>query len=332
MVAVLGVLVASLVAESALYGTFLVLCFVTAFLRYSRYSASDRPKFSAIAWNPVVLSTAALLVVCTAHWAISVFRFFKSVSRATNAPSTSFLIYLEECAVVAQAVNNFLTLLTIWIGDAVLIYRLWVIWNRNPRIVVFPILLWVGIIIVGCFLTFVFFQPADKFGETFQRYHGWFTANWALTTSVNIYCTGFSAWRIWSACRASGAMAAKPFMSVLVILVESAVFLAAWAIFFVITYQTSSPLEVLIVDVQGVIIGNVNMLIHIRVELASPGFRDSDLGGGSDETSGREVVMTNDVSIFGLDLEAGQGTDSAIEIQLQRIGLPVGGSKVNSGG
>ncbi|KAJ7064616.1 hypothetical protein C8F01DRAFT_1249662 [Mycena amicta] len=184
----LALQIASLVAESVLYGAFVVLCITTSYLRLSRYSASNRPKLSRIVWNPVVLSTFALFVLCTTHWAISISRFFAAL--LSSSSTIAILQNLETFSMHTQSVSNAFTLLAIWIGDAVLIYRLWVIWNRSWRVIALPLLLWLGIVVIGSVLIYMFFQPVSKYTAFCMNSPGWFTANWVFTSAINIYCTG----------------------------------------------------------------------------------------------------------------------------------------------
>nr|GAT59564.1 predicted protein [Mycena chlorophos] len=303
----LHVLIGSLIAETATYGGFLVLCCVTVWLRLARYTPESRPPLSRMVCNFIVLSTAALFFLCTLHWVIVVVRFASALLETSQSPERSMLQSLRTCLATAENVNDAFTFLAIWTGDAVLIYRLWVIWNRTPHIIALPLLVWFGVVSIGGYLAYTFFQPLARLENESAHNRALFTWNWVGTLSINLYCTGLSAWRIWKACRASGALAAKPFMSVLVILVESAVLLTVWSIFFAIAFQTNSSLQILVTNLQAVVIGIANVVIYLRVEISPFVLSEHGHGRGRDvETGGTGsspgIVMTNNASILDLDL------------------------------
>ncbi|KAJ7726158.1 hypothetical protein DFH07DRAFT_970608 [Mycena maculata] len=57
----------------------------------------------------------------------------------------------------------------------------------------------------------------------------------------------------------------------IVIVVESAGLYASWALFFVITYQLRSNLQLIVVQTAPPLVGLVNALIHTRVGLGWTG-------------------------------------------------------------
>ncbi|KAF7325603.1 hypothetical protein MKEN_00409900 [Mycena kentingensis (nom. inval.)] len=294
--------VASLVLETLLYGVFFVLCMTTGYLRLW---ARGRPQAecSLFAWgcgllHPVMVATLALFVLCTTHWAISVARFFRGL--LVSPTPAEFTRYLAEDSQKTFNMNNCLNLLITWVGDMVLTYRLWVIWNRRWPVLVFPITILLCLIAVETLLISKLLLPLDKYLVFWHGNRQWYTVSWGLSLTMNVYCTGFTACRILSACRASGAMAAKPFLSVLAVLVESAAILIAWTLAFGIVYERRSPLLIVVANLVGIVVGLVNMLVYVRVELST-----RDIAGRT-VCEDVDIVMTNNASLFGVELELPQ--------------------------
>ncbi|KAJ7064369.1 hypothetical protein C8F01DRAFT_43188 [Mycena amicta] len=95
--------VAIVVAESLLFGVFLVLFSANLYLRL----------FCSLQWkSPVVWGIAALSLICTAHWALTVIHFI----RAFWDPNPAY-----HAGHYAQSANIVLTMVSICIGDAIIV-------------------------------------------------------------------------------------------------------------------------------------------------------------------------------------------------------------------
>ncbi|KAJ7112696.1 hypothetical protein C8R44DRAFT_530579, partial [Mycena epipterygia] len=215
---------------------------------------------------PIVISNIAIFATCTAHWIITVDRFFLAFLGSAGDP---LQFYLDQPH-PASVVNNTLVIMAVLIGDVVIIYRLWVIWNRDLRVVFFPLLSWLGALAGGIAVPYFFTQSTPMNNRVFTTASAWLTANWALTTlcaTSSIENTALIAWRIWKTSRVTAEVGGGLLMPVLVILIESAAIWTTWTIFLAATFLTGSTLEFIVRDLTPAIIGFVNMLIHLRVGL-----------------------------------------------------------------
>ncbi|KAJ7454188.1 hypothetical protein FB451DRAFT_1373607 [Mycena latifolia] len=219
-------------------------------------------------------------------------------------------IYLENGHPI-QVARISLTSLTLLIGDALIIHRLWLIWNREFRVVALPVLTWLGVLVCGIFVGYGISESSvgnDKFLTSAGE---WLTANWVLSVFTNVYCTVVMAWRIWTSSREMGNIDGGLLLSMLVILVESAAMWTAWAIFFAVTYQTGSSMTSLATDLSGPIIGLVNMLIHLRVGLGwSHTLKAS--------TAAHDMAMTSSASMFAVNIPT-----VSEEYDLENVSMPV---------
>ncbi|KAJ7106627.1 hypothetical protein C8R44DRAFT_885903 [Mycena epipterygia] len=261
MISLVAVSVATVVLESLLYGLLLVLFSTNLYLRITRYA---RPRESVscggLWWNHIVISNMAIFMTCTVHWIITVERFFLAFLGSAGEPLQFYL----DGSHFTLVVKNSLIPVAVLIGDAVIIHRLWIIWNRNLRVVFVPVLSWLGILTCGIAVVYVFTQsaPTDNSIST-----AWITANLALNTLTNIYCTTFIAWRIWKTSRAEAEVGGGLLMPVLGILIESTAIWTIWQIIFGATFWTGSTLQFIARDLTPSIVGLVNLLIYFRVGL-----------------------------------------------------------------
>ncbi|KAJ7106634.1 hypothetical protein C8R44DRAFT_885908 [Mycena epipterygia] len=289
MISSVAASMATVVLESLLYGFLLVLFSTNLYLRITRY-AKPRESVSCggLWWNHIAISNMAIFVTCTVHWIITVERLFLAFLGSARDP---LQFYLRLTLVV----NNSLVIAAVLIGDAVIIHRLWIIWNRDLRVVFVPVLSWLGILTCGIEIAYIFTQSTITNNSMSTADGAWITANWALNTLTNIYCTTFIAWRIWKTSRAEAEVRGGLLMPVLGILIESAAIWTTWEIFYAATFWTGSMLQFIVSDLTPSIIGLVNLLIYLRVGLG---------WSRAEAMNATGAPMTSGASMFAVNLQA----------------------------
>ncbi|KAJ6556534.1 hypothetical protein DFH09DRAFT_1365559 [Mycena vulgaris] len=282
---ILAVNIATVILQSLLYGVFLVCFFVNLYLRVSKYA--NPKQFRTRAWCPVVVSTMAIFLTHSGHWILTVVCFSAAVLSGSLDTEAALLYYGPDSSQRTQVVRIALNDMTVVIGDAVIIHRLWLIWNRNFSVVVLPIISWVGVLVCG--VAIVYLQSHAEHNVFATRAGGWVTANWALPMMrvyINVYCTALIAWQIWSTSRVVGDLGDGHLMPVLAILIESAAMWtcvlpspapfrptpnltciprSAWLVFFAVAYQRRSLAELIAQDLTPSMVALTNMFIHLRV-------------------------------------------------------------------
>ncbi|KIJ52201.1 hypothetical protein M422DRAFT_157182 [Sphaerobolus stellatus SS14] len=83
------------------------------------------------------------------------------------------------------------------IGDAVLVYRCWVVYGKSIRVVALPTLLWMGNAVCTIAITRVETRLNHGALVTAKELQPWITTFWSLTISLNIITTGLLISRIW---------------------------------------------------------------------------------------------------------------------------------------
>ncbi|KAJ7106660.1 hypothetical protein C8R44DRAFT_885930 [Mycena epipterygia] len=274
-ISLVAVSMAMVVMESLLYGLLLVLFSTNLYLRITRFAKPEKfASRGSLWWNAIVLSNIAIFLTCTAHWIITVDRFFRAFLGSAGDP---LQFYMDDSQLTVVMITTF-GIVTSWTGDAVVIHRLWLIWNRDLRVLFVPVLLLLGGIICGI--------------RVLTTGGAWITVGWVLNSIINIYCTIFIAWRIWKTSRATTEVGSGLLMPLFVILIESAAIWTAWTIFFAATHLTGSTLQFLARDLTPVIIGLVNLLIHLRVGLGWSRAEAPDVTGPP-MTSGASMFAVN---------------------------------------
>ncbi|KAJ7025132.1 hypothetical protein C8F04DRAFT_141118 [Mycena alexandri] len=275
---VLAVNMAVVVLESFLYALLLVAASTTLYLRFTRH---EIPKL--LVWNPVVLFTVLISATSGAHWILTIVRFFDVFVGSADAGRS----HLDTQEV--QTATGLLTAMVILIGDAVIIHRLWLIWNRSLLAIILPLATCVGGFIIGCAITYLCAHPVAGAQRFLPSTAPWAKAGWFLPLATNVYCTGLITWQIWKTNRTvEHLLGDGTLVPVLIVLLESAAVWTIWVVFFAVAGETGSPLQNIARDLSPTVAGLVNMAIYLRVELQCT-------RQGSDRTG---VAMTSNASII----------------------------------
>ncbi|KAJ7064607.1 hypothetical protein C8F01DRAFT_770294 [Mycena amicta] len=289
--------IAGVVAECVIYGIFLVLFCGGMYLRISRFDSQRGDLW----WNPVVICTVAIFLICTAHWSLTLTRFL----RAFTGSHGSALAYYCRPNDLLQSVNAAITIVSLWFGDALIIHRLWVIWERNAKVTAIPTLCWLGLVGSGISAIVAISKHLHYNNGVTSAF---LPVNWLLRIITNVYCTAFIAWRLWRVREIETGPTSQLgiLTTLLAVSVESAAILTAWSVFYAVTNETESPLNLIASNLTSQIIGLTNMLIQIRIGL-----------GWSRTTTTHEsdMVMTSNGSMFRVNVHV---AESVVDIDRER--------------
>ncbi|KAJ7730121.1 hypothetical protein B0H16DRAFT_1585449, partial [Mycena metata] len=266
---------AVVVLESALYALLLVSASTTLYLRFSRHKVPN-----LLVWNPVVLFTILISATSGAHWILTIVRFFNAFLCSADVEQ----FYLDNSQETRTAMS-LLSITSVFIGDAAIIHRLWLIWNQSLPVIILPGVSSFGLLIIGCARTYLITQPLDR--HLSMPVDDWAEAGWTITV-VQVMKFPLIVWKIWRTKRTvEHSLGGGTLMPVLIVLLESAAIWTIWVLLFAVTSALGSPLHIM-GDLSPVMVGIVNMIIYLRVELqcARP--------YGSDHTG---VVMTSSAFI-----------------------------------
>ncbi|KAJ7775561.1 hypothetical protein B0H16DRAFT_1507881, partial [Mycena metata] len=264
---------AVVVLESALYALLLFSASTTLYLRFSRHEVPN-----LMVWNPVVLFTILISATSGAHWILTTVRFFYAFLCSADIER----FYLDNSQ-ETQTAMSLLCITSVFIGDAAIIHRLWLIWNRSLAVIILPVVSSFGLLIIGCARTYLIRRHLP------MPVGHWAEAGWTMTLVNNLYCTGLIVWKIWKTKHTvENSLGGGTLVPVLLVLLESAAVWTIWVLLFGVTSELGSPLQIIMGDLSAVMVGIVNVIIYLRVELqcARP--------DGLDRTG---VVMTSSISI-----------------------------------
>ncbi|KAM5541546.1 hypothetical protein V8D89_004736 [Ganoderma adspersum] len=260
--------------ESALYGIFFLLATASlSVLIAHRWTTANATRTLSVGGtllnSPLVIGTLVLFITVSGHWCTTVLRLFQSIHYEGGRHMADYYLVVEA---TPQVVASAFVVASVLVGDVIVTYRIWIVWDKMFVMVIFPALctcayIGAGISIVHLFAVFKpeesIFVPASK-----QR----IITMAALTLVTNMYGTGCIAYRIWSTNRATKHERTSglgiSLSEALVIFVESAALYTSWTVFFLISYIVSSPLEAFAFHCIPVATGISFMLVIVRVGLS----------------------------------------------------------------
>ncbi|KAF5346214.1 hypothetical protein D9757_014052 [Collybiopsis confluens] len=281
--------------ESFSYGIFFLLTassIVLTVYRHRRIRASLRGDLPAIWKQPMNYGTFGLAILVTTHWILNFFRLFQAFVIVDDGKAPGiFFANLRETSVVIKTAVLFSILI---LSDALIIYRVWVIWSYSFYVIIFPVLTLIGltgrffiserspeiftaspVCGIGLPVQLAHFPPAlTIFANDAGR---WITSDCVLPlrydrahyNSTNLYCTSVIGYKIWSIERFSRGLScgARSLLSILGTFIESAAIYTVWTIFVFVTYLSGSNMQFFGQDIWPYIAGISFMSINVRVSL-----------------------------------------------------------------
>ncbi|KAI9455616.1 hypothetical protein HD554DRAFT_2240122 [Boletus coccyginus] len=230
--------------EAILYG-FSVLMFIGTMWVLTREKGRT-------ASNRMMISVAViLLVLSTAHMIVDIVRIDHGLVKEANTfpggPNAFFGDVAQPTFVIKNAIYTLQTLL----GDGVVIYRCYVVWQSFWSIVL-PSLLWCSVAVSGVGSVYSVSQATTNASDIFAKETAqWITAFYASTLTANLLSSGLLAYRIWMIERsvASVRVSAKStIMPVLRILVDAALLYSATLFTALLCFVNSNNGQYVVLD------------------------------------------------------------------------------------
>ncbi|KAH9838021.1 uncharacterized protein C8Q71DRAFT_573863 [Rhodofomes roseus] len=225
---------ASFCIESLMCGMFDCLGLTSLYLLHIRKHSEHgkRPPLSI----SIYIAYVTLLVAVTTHWVVSICRLFLGLGSHGAQEAVEYFADIGQSLHVAQVS---IVALCVLIGDAVLVFRLWVVWSYNRAVVAAPL----GALVMLLGGTIASTEAGYRENDGLTSKHGkWATGGLVCTLCTTVYCSCMIAGMLLRADRRTKRTGAPSimFMAWLPIFIESAAFYTAWTLFYTITYEMQS--------------------------------------------------------------------------------------------
>ncbi|KAK7061982.1 hypothetical protein R3P38DRAFT_682717 [Favolaschia claudopus] len=302
-----------LVIGSLFYGLFLTLAIFSNMLYIQRIGRSQgtrsrRTLMRIILRKPMIVGGLLITLLISARWVLDVIDTTHGFLNSSDR-ELYFTAPLRPRAVVELGLIS----ASVFICDIMIIYRLWIVWNRSFVVVLFPMLALLGLLATGIGGTYQL--AVDRPGDSMftGKIKDWIAPEGVFNLVTNLYATGLIAYRICvTKCGLSGAAIIRvktgnDLSRFLATIVESSALLSVSIIIEMITYSIKSPFHWFVLGNLGSISGISFMLINVRVAL---GWSQSD----EPIVSASKIVFNADGTLSVparalTDIEVDNGTD-----------------------
>ncbi|TFY69682.1 hypothetical protein EVJ58_g274 [Rhodofomes roseus] len=250
----------SIFVQSVLYGNYMTLFFTTtkALLR-------SRPSGDPLRRNMLFVSFL-MFGIATTHVATNFSRIIIAFINNADAPGGP-AAFFNEMSNFTQMFGSTLYVAQTLLGDAMALYRSWLVWERKLWVIAFPFVLLLGSTATGVGILYSF-DKVDPEASIFVIQLGhWITAFFSMTFATNAICTALVAYRIWAVNRTYIFFRYRDLRPVMVLIVESGAWYSATLLVLLILYNVDSWFQYVVLDAVSSIVGIVFSIIMLRIAM-----------------------------------------------------------------
>ncbi|THV06491.1 hypothetical protein K435DRAFT_960469 [Dendrothele bispora CBS 962.96] len=250
--------------EALVYGFFFCIFGATMIIHFSsRYTSRfDRQS------NVMIITSSIMFIIATIHLATNWYRVL--------------IAYVGDDSNQGGAVT-FLGRLTPWhrvltdtlyptqenLGGAAAIYRTWILWDRDWRLIILPSFMLIANVVAEVNIL-VLYVTADPTTVIFDgRLNSWIRSFFSIVVALNIITTGLMGYRLWSTHRKSSRYITErsKLIEVLRIFLESAALQLVTQIILLALYSVHNNAQNLLLESSVPIVGITFNAIAIRIRL-----------------------------------------------------------------
>ncbi|KAI0368716.1 hypothetical protein BV20DRAFT_947415 [Pilatotrama ljubarskyi] len=257
--------VVSTTLEAMLYGFSIFMFGVTIYILRRNNRLLDRPMN-----YPMLAVSCAFLVCSTAHMIIDIVRICDGLvwyrDTFQGGPIAFFALPSQSTFVAKNIVYSIQTLL----GDGVLIYRCYVVWD-SWRIVAFPVVLWVWVAVASALSIHGVATLPENSGTVFNPSVGqWITAFYASTLATNFIVSFILGSKIWvTNHRASRNRPGGSLLHVVRIIADAGLLYSATLTAALVCFAQKSNGQYIVLDIVTPVISITFYMVIIRVGIAA---------------------------------------------------------------
>ncbi|KAF8193946.1 hypothetical protein K438DRAFT_2017592 [Mycena galopus ATCC 62051] len=276
----------SQVGEALCYGCFLCIFGISV---YTHLNVSRRTTHM----NILFAIALTMFFVATLHFVNTLYRTVHGLSfiRISEGGSEKFFADSRSWHAITR---DILYVTQCILGDSVAIYRCWILWDRDFRVVIFPSIL-LGVSIASGYIVCQRLSTLTSYSGFFDSVvWDWMAVFCAVTLGQNTLTTGLMAFRLWLVDKRSKAynIGQSQFRCTMLLLVESAALYFVLQIVILAAFLTKSNIQVIVLGSIPPIVGITFTLLTIRA-----GFRSKSRAEASSQTQTIGSITMRDLGI-----------------------------------
>jgi len=272
----------AIIAQSFLFGAFVLLfaiCMYVSVVRPNTHAGQRSGSFNIL----LLVTSVMLFLLITTGWIIMIVHDVLGFVTYRDNPGTR--LYFSIPTIPSNIAQLALYIFQTLIADAIVICRLYIIWNRKPWICIFPALCWLACTGSGMLFVIDLCRTKPTLGAIIElqllkaKIRKPILIGASATLLLNVFSTAMISIRVWviSGRAKNSAQLRSKFSRPIRIIVDSA---AIYTIFFLSTlvaYLAGSNIALPLVACTGPVIGLTFCLIIVRAGLSPKQQDDSTL-------------------------------------------------------
>ncbi|KAK7453408.1 hypothetical protein VKT23_011673 [Stygiomarasmius scandens] len=251
-----------LIVHSCLFGVYVIL-----FAQSLPFAIDDGFTVRFRKTNKFLFTANFLLfLLIFSHWVVQIHRSQKAFIATAGEPGDPATIFYAFPADALNLLKESLYLAQTFIGDCTMIYRLWIVYNKNYYITILPTMV-MTVYLVSAIAVVIALAKTTPGEDIFVSTAGrWAILVFTTTVATNILTTSLITYRVWRIQkRVHGSSYGGNVLSVLHIMIESASLYTITALLTLIGYSTKMTWQFITIDMISPIIGISFTLISVRV-------------------------------------------------------------------
>ncbi|KAI0652663.1 hypothetical protein C8Q79DRAFT_1005830 [Trametes meyenii] len=248
----------SIFVQSILYGLYAALFVLT-----TNALLWKRPAGYPLRTDMLVISLL-MFVIATTHVATNFSRIILAFVIHANAPGGP-AAFFNQLSNFTQMFGSTLYVAQTLLGDAMVLYRCYLVWERRVWVVAFPGVLLLGSTATGVGILYAFDRVDPQASIFVVQLGHWITAFFSMTFSTNVICTSLVAYRIWAINRTHLSFRHRALRPAMILIVESGALYSATLLALLVLYNADSWFQYVILDAVSPIVGIVFSAIMLRI-------------------------------------------------------------------
>jgi len=252
--------------ETLIYGVYLCLFCISLYVQFTM------SKFQNTHGRVMFVVGILMFVIATVHISLNFFRTLRGYVVYGSSPGGP-LAYLGTLSTWHQISKDTLYATQSILGDAVAVYRCWILWSRNYKLLALPLALLIVSTVAGYLVADILatLPPEDTVSN--PRLNSWITTFYVVAVVQNTITTSLMAYRLWITEKESAnyRVGKGTFLPVMRILIESAALYLTAELILLVVYKTGSQsnAQYIMLDSITPIVGITFCAITIRITLRS---------------------------------------------------------------
>ncbi|KAG1774151.1 hypothetical protein EV702DRAFT_1032453 [Suillus placidus] len=198
--------------------------------------------------RPIAFVAILMLILSTAHLAVDIFRLEDGFVKHRDILPGGPVAFFQDISQPTFVIKNLIYAVQTMLGDGVVIYRCYVVW-QSVWVIILPSMLWCASSVAALIAPYYASQATGGNIYTNQTAQ-WITALFALTLSTNLIGSGLLVYRIWTIERKVSSVRATngTMMPIVHVLVDAAIVYAAALFVVLVCFVCTNDAQYILLD------------------------------------------------------------------------------------